>query len=65
LDVDRIPELIEAADPPEQDHETPDDGWAELAARYDQLTGVEFIRLPAAGRRAAVRARLTPNPAGG
>jgi hypothetical protein len=59
LDVDRTPPLIDAADPPEQGHETPEDeaGWAEVAARYKTLSGAEFIRLPEAERAAAVRAR--------
>ena len=56
MDVDRAPALIEQADPPERGNETEDDGWADLAARY---TSGEFIRLPAAKRAAAVRARQT------
>jgi len=55
--VDRTPALIEAADPPEQDGETDDAGWADLAARYDDMPAREFIRLPAPARRAAVQAR--------
>jgi hypothetical protein len=56
LDVDRTPALIEQVDPLEQGNEA-GDGWADLADRYNQLTGVEFIRLPAAERAAAVQAR--------
>jgi hypothetical protein len=56
LDVDRTPPLIDAADPPGQGNEDPD-GWAELAARYNNLSGAEFIRLPEAERAAAIRAR--------
>lgn len=56
MDVDRTPPLIDAADPPEQGNED-DAGWADLADRYNGLTGAEFIRLPAAERAAAVQAR--------
>jgi hypothetical protein len=56
LDVDRTPALIEQVDPPEQGNEDAD-GWAEVAARYQDLTGGEFIRLPATERRAAVQTR--------
>lgn len=57
-DMDRTPALIEAADPPEHDNAAPDDeGWGDLAARFDGLSGVEFIRLPRPARRAAVRSR--------
>lgn len=57
--MDRTPALIDAADPPEKGHETPEDeaGWAEVAARYNEMPGREFIRLPAPARAAAVRAR--------
>jgi hypothetical protein len=58
MDVDRTPALIEQADPPEQPNEADDDdGWADLADRYNHLTGAEFIRLPAAERAAAVQSR--------
>jgi hypothetical protein len=62
LDVDRTPPLIDAADPPDQGHETPEDeaGWAALADRYREMPGREFIRLPEAERRAAVQARQQP-----
>ena len=55
--MDRTPALIEAADPPDQDNDTDDAGWADLADRYDNMTGVEFMRLPTPERRRAVRHR--------
>ena len=57
MDVDRAPALIEQADPPEQGNETEDDGWADLAGRYGELTCPHFIRLPRPARAAAVRIR--------
>lgn len=57
--MDRTPALIDAADPPERGNETLADeaGWADLAARYNEITGLEFIRLPTPYRRTAIRAR--------
>ena len=55
-DADRVPALIDQADP---DGEQAADaaGWEDLAGRYDELTGAQFIRLPRGGRAAAVQAR--------
>lgn len=55
MDVDRTPALIEQVDPPELGNEG--DGWAEVAARYQDLTAGQFIRLPTPERAAAVRTR--------
>ena len=55
--MDRTPALIDAADPPERGNETDEAGWADLAARYNEITGPEFILLPAPDRRVAIRAR--------
>ena len=56
MDVDRIPSLADQADP-DAEALADEQGWADLAARYDGLTAGQFIRLPAPERRAAVQAR--------
>jgi len=55
-DVDRAEPLIDQADP-DGEQAADGEGWADLAARYDGLTGSEFIQLPRAERAAAVRSR--------
>ena len=61
MDTDRTPALIDAADPPEKGHETPEDeaGWADLAGRYAEMPGHRVH--PAARPRPP---RRHPGPAG-
>lgn len=56
MDQDRMEALVDQADP-DGEQAADAEGWGDLAARYDDLTGAQFIRLPRDGRAAAVASR--------